>query len=151
SMSRTFGTRTLLFVVALSLTGFGAWYALSPVRGSGAEVPKGRPGTENKARPGTEASTSDALAQRFSTQVRPFLERYCLTCHGSKRPKADLDLSRYSTAAAVAKNPRQWELVLERLQAQEMPPEKAPRRPGAEERAAVITWIRDLRDHEAQR
>src|SRR5205085_7483163 len=40
---------------------------------------------------------------------------------------------------------------LERLQAEEMPPEEAPRRPGSDERATVIAWIRDLRDHEARR
>src|SRR6202007_897143 len=46
---------------------------------------------------------------------------------------------------------RQWELVLERLQAQEMPPEDAPHQPGRNERAAVIAWIRALRDREANR
>jgi hypothetical protein len=83
--------------------------------------------------------------------VQPFLERYCFSCHGSKKPKASLDLSRDATVSAIVNNPRQWELVLERLQAREMPPENAPRRPRAEERAAVIAWIRDLRDREATR
>ena len=32
-----------------------------------------------------------------------------------------------------------------------MPPEDAPRQPEADERAAVVAWIRDLRDREAQR
>jgi hypothetical protein len=52
---------------------------------------------------------------------------------------------------AVANNARQWELVLERLQAEEMPPEEAVRHPKPDERAAVVAWLRDLRDHEAQR
>jgi hypothetical protein len=97
------------------------------------------------------ASPGDLLARRFATGVRPFLERYCLSCHGPKKHKAGLDLSRDSTVTVIAKNLRQWEHVLDRLQAQEMPPEGAPRRPAPEERAAVIAWIRDLRDHEAQR
>ena len=33
----------------------------------------------------------------------------------------------------------------------EMPPEEAPRRPKADERAAVIAWIRDLRNREVAR
>ncbi len=53
--------------------------------------------------------------------------------------------------AAVVKNAKQWELVLERLQAQEMPPADAALQPGAGERAAVIAWIRDLLHDEAQR
>src|SRR5262245_45826984 len=120
-MSRIFGTRIVLFVVASWLAGVGAWCAF-------AEAPQAKP----EAKP---SAAADALEKRCSTVARPFLERYCLSCHGSRKPKADLDLSDYSTANAVANNPRQWELVLERLQAQEMPPEKAPRRPKADERA----------------
>jgi hypothetical protein len=80
--------------------------------------------------------------------VRPFLERYCYGCHGPAKPKAALDLSRDSTVTAITANARRWELVLERLQAGEMPPESAKRRPGADERAAVVAW---LRDREARR
>jgi hypothetical protein len=84
-------------------------------------------------------------------QVRPFLQRYCFTCHGPKKHKAELDLTKDATVSAVASNPDQWELVLERLQAEEMPPPDAPRRPPAGERAKVVTWIRDLRAHEAEK
>jgi hypothetical protein len=96
-------------------------------------------------------SSTDSLESRFSTRVRPFLERYCFSCHGEKKQKAHLDLSRDSTVQAIANNTRQWERVLERLQAAEMPPEEASRQPKPDERAAVIAWIRELRDREAQR
>src|SRR5438552_2777890 len=92
-----------------------------------------------------------SLEQRFSARVQPFLERYCHSCHAGKKPKASLDLSRDSTVKAVAANMGQWEMVLQRLQAQEMPPEDAPRRPAAEERAAVIAWLQELREQEARR
>jgi hypothetical protein len=91
------------------------------------------------------------LESGFSTRVHPFLERYCFSCHGPQKQKAALDLSRDATVTAIAKNTRQWELVLERLQAQEMPPEDAPRQPGTGERAEVIRWFRALRDREARR
>src|SRR5262249_20593510 len=86
-----------------------------------------------------------------STRVQPFLKRYCFSCHGPKKQKADLDLSRDSTVAAVANNERQWGRVLERLQAREMPPEEAARLPEPDEPAAVIAWIRELRQREAPR
>jgi hypothetical protein len=91
-----------------------------------------------------------SLDERFAKQVQPFLKRYCFACHGSNKPKASLDLTRDATVPAIAKNARQWELVLERLHAKEMPPEDA-RQPEPAERAAVVAWIRELRDREAER
>jgi hypothetical protein len=83
--------------------------------------------------------------------VRPILERYCFCCHGPTKKKAALDLSRDATVTAVTNNTRQWGRVLERIEAEEMPPADAPRRPGPAERAAVIAWLRELRDREARR
>ena len=59
----------------------------------------------------------------------PFLETYCLGCHGKEKPKGDLDLSAFTTAEAVAKDLPRWELVLEQLEAGSMPPAKAKRQP----------------------
>ncbi len=82
--------------------------------------------------------------------MQPFLQRYCFSCHGPKKQKASLDLSRDLTVTAIAHHEKQWGLVLERLQAQEMPPEEATRLPESNERAAVIAWIKDLREREAR-
>jgi Protein of unknown function (DUF1592)/Protein of unknown function (DUF1588)/Protein of unknown function (DUF1585)/Protein of unknown function (DUF1587)/Protein of unknown function (DUF1595)/Planctomycete cytochrome C len=130
-MSNNLGTRLALFIVVICLCGWGTWRAFSSTTQT--------------------APQADKFEQQFSTQVKPFLERYCVSCHGSKKPKAGLDLTRDATVNAIAKNERQWELVLQRLQAEEMPPESAPRHPKANERAAVVAWIRDMRDREAKR
>ena len=130
-MSNNPGTRLTLFIVVICLTGWGTWRAISSTTQTAAQTNK--------------------LEQRFSTQVKPFLERYCVSCHGAKKPKGGLDLTRDVTVNAIAKNERQWELVLQRLQAQEMPPESAPRHPKADESAAVVAWIRELHDREAKR
>jgi hypothetical protein len=124
-------TRLVLSLIAFSLTSLGVWYAFHAQAGP--------------------APAADPLEQRFSTQVRPFLQRYCLGCHGPKKQEAALDLSRASSVTAITGNMRQLELVLERLKAKEMPPEEAPLRPKPEERAAVVAWIGDLRDREARR
>jgi hypothetical protein len=58
--------------------------------------------------------------------MRPFLQRYCYGCHGPEKHKAALDLSRDSTATAVANNLHRWEQVLDRLRREEMPPESVP-------------------------
>ncbi|MCA1684510.1 MAG: DUF1587 domain-containing protein [Planctomycetia bacterium] len=95
------------------------------------------------------APDAPALDQRFETVVRPFLKDHCLGCHGDKKQEGKLDLSGYSSAAAVVKNHRVWETVLDRLEAEEMPPEDAKRQPSAHDRAAVVAWVREFRDREA--
>src|SRR5687768_15967957 len=91
------------------------------------------------------------LATQFTRVVRPFLETYCTTCHGGEKPKAEFDLSPYATLSAVVRDHAHWELVLERLQAAEMPPAKADRHPTLELRTNVIEWIQTMRRHEAQK
>src|SRR5580692_7473474 len=92
-----------------------------------------------------------SLEDRFADVVKPFLSQYCLGCHGERKKEAKLDLSGYPSAAEVVRDHRVWELVSERLVADEMPPEEAKRKPGAAERRAVIEWIGQLRDREARR
>jgi hypothetical protein len=89
--------------------------------------------------------------RRFAEVVQPFLKNYCLTCHGTQKQQAKLDLSGYTSAAAVVKTRRVWERVYERLEAEEMPPAKAPRQPKPHERRAVLEWLRELREQEARR
>ena len=96
-------------------------------------------------------SAKPALERGFADVVQPFLDNHCLTCHGAKKQEAKLDLSQYTTLKAVTKDQRVWDTVLERIEAREMPPEKASRQPSAPERQAVIDWIRELRDDEARR
>ena len=141
-MSTKSVTGTVLLVLVVCLGSLGAWTALRsvpPEEGSaGADSPP-------------IAGDPDPLDGRFSTQVKPFLQRHCFSCHGETKQEAALDLRNDATAQAVANNARQWELVLARLESQEMPPEDAPSQPKPEERTAVVSWIRDLRDREADR
>jgi hypothetical protein len=92
-----------------------------------------------------------ALEQSFQKSVRPFVETYCLSCHGPEKTKGDLDLSGDTTLQRVAQDPSRWERVLERLEANEMPPEKAKLHPPAGAGRDVIAWIGAMRTHEAKR
>jgi hypothetical protein len=90
------------------------------------------------------------LQRQFADTVRPFLQTYCFGCHGPKKAEAQLDLSTYQTAADVAKGYRRWNKVMDRLEAEEMPPEEAKRHPTPDQRAAIINWIRSLRQWASQ-
>jgi len=132
--------RLVLFLLALCLAGWSACHVFPFVA-----QPLAQADQDSSAPP------AETLERRFATRVQPFLQRYCFSCHGAKKPKASLDLSRDASLTAIANNVPQWEHVLERLEAGEMPPERAPRRPEPRERAAVVAWLRELRDREAER
>jgi hypothetical protein len=91
------------------------------------------------------------LEQGFAGTVRPFLQAYCIACHGKENPKAQLDLSAYTSVDSAARDYPRWALVLEKLAARQMPPPEAGAQPPAEQRAAVIAWIRALRRDAAER
>ncbi len=91
------------------------------------------------------------LEARFRSNVHPFIETYCVTCHGGDKPKAQLDLSSYATVDSIAKDPRRWSLVLERLKAGEMPPDDAEKQPTAAERKPIVGWIWTMGALEAKR
>ena len=95
------------------------------------------------ARPGQAAAPSEAeLTRDFAGTVQPFLDSYCVGCHGKDKPKGQLDLSAFTDVASVVAGHRQWETVLEALTAGEMPPEKAQAaQPTEAERGQVVDWI----------
>ena len=136
----------LVAAMALACTGLGAWLIFRPAPDQVADHSGVDPSTraESTGRADLDPAPVDPLERRFTAEVRPFVDRYCVSCHGPKKHKGGLDLSQYATVSAAAAHLRRWGQVLDRLQSEEMPPEEAPRRPRPEERAAAIAWIRDL-------
>ncbi|MGV3532681.1 MAG: DUF1595 domain-containing protein, partial [Chthoniobacteraceae bacterium] len=76
----------------------------------------------------------------FAKEIRPLLDEYCLNCHDSDKPKADLDLERFEKEADLWSDPKTWERVLVQLQDRVMPPAKK-KQPTEEVRAKMITWL----------
>ena len=90
------------------------------------------------------------LEDDFVRSVRPFLETYCINCHGRQQPAAQLDLSRFTTMAVLVEDGRRWSQMLERLEREEMPPKGAPH-PTPDERRGAIDWLEAVREHEMLR
>src|SRR4051812_17876980 len=61
-------------------------------------------------------------ARRYDDQVRPFLARHCLACHGAEKPKGDLRLDTLSPDFNDPASRERWLAVLKRVKAGEMPP-----------------------------
>jgi mono/diheme cytochrome c family protein len=94
-------------------------------------------------------ASEPTLRAEFTERVLPFVRTYCRDCHGSERQEAKLDLSPFDSFDTVISGHATWEVVLERLQAGEMPPEGAARRPPTAATAAVVNWIRAVRRFQA--
>ena len=97
-----------------------------------------------------QTGTNAELEGKFAKTVRPFLTTYCLSCHGQREPAAQLDLSGFTTMAALWQDGRRANQILERLEAEEMPP-KGARHPRPEQRRAALDWFHAVRDYETRR
>ena len=62
----------------------------------------------------------------FSQELKPFLNKYCVSCHGAKKQKAKLRLDTLSTDLTDLKTAEQWQDILDELNAAAMPPEDEP-------------------------
>ena len=90
------------------------------------------------------------LEGEFVRTVRPFLDTYCIGCHGQQGAAAQLDLSKFKTMAALMQDGRRWNQMMERVEADEMPP-KGARHPAAGERRVTVDWFHAVREHETRR
>ncbi|MEP7367434.1 MAG: DUF1592 domain-containing protein, partial [Acidobacteriota bacterium] len=97
-----------------------------------------------------QQNASPDLDRQFTNTIRPFLESYCIGCHGQQRPAAQLDLSVFTTMPALMQDGRRWNQMLERVEAEEMPP-KGARHPMPQERRAAVAWFHAVRDREMRR
>jgi mono/diheme cytochrome c family protein len=80
-------------------------------------------------------------AATFQANVRPLLKQYCYECHGNGKHKGDVALDRDQDVGAVHDHSKIWETVMERVHAEEMPPDDADLQPSQAERDAISGWI----------
>lgn len=77
----------------------------------------------------------------FQQTVQPVLAKYCVQCHGPEGEEAGLTLHTIDPNLLRGRQYETWRIVDEQLRFQDMPPKDAEQ-PSAEERAAVLRWIR---------
>lgn len=79
--------------------------------------------------------------------VTPLFEKYCYSCHGPEKQKADLALHEMALTIRDATDALHWQDILDQLNAGEMPPDEP--QPSAEDLAQAIGTITDAL-HEAR-
>lgn len=77
----------------------------------------------------------------YERDVKPMLEKYCISCHGPKKLEGDLSLDLLDADMKQSASGARWVVVRERLATGEMPPEGEPRPPD-EEIEKTIAWIK---------
>jgi hypothetical protein len=92
---------------------------------------------------GSLAAEKPDPAEEYAKHIRPILEEHCYKCHGPQKMKGGLNLSTVSDYQKVLEDKDVWQLVLERIQAYEMPPPGQPDLDfGKHER--LLAWLREL-------
>ena len=131
---------------------FNTWMAMSSALAfSSLLVWTSASGAAPSGKTGASPATRQELEQEFARTVRPFMQAYCNDCHGPDKPQAQLNLSAYNSLEAVIQGYPHWHLVSGRLAANQMPPADADKQPTPKQKAAVIAWIRGVRQYEAQK
>src|ERR1051326_8301832 len=67
-------------------------------------------------------SAQGDLGDSYGKRVQPLLKKYCLECHSTKAHKGDLDLERFTSLAAIRKDLKPWQHLIEQVEVGEMPP-----------------------------
>jgi len=79
-----------------------------------------------------------ASASNYETVLRPFLGKYCVSCHGPNKQKADLRLDRLDPDLVNGSDADMWQEVLDLINVSEMPPDNARAQPKQSERQAIV-------------
>lgn len=76
----------------------------------------------------------------YSAHIRPFLETYCISCHGPEKQKADRRYDTLGTNLTANDILQLWQDILDMLNRGEMPPTEA-KQPDGVQTKVVIDWI----------
>ena len=86
-----------------------------------------------------------ATGQEFESEIRPFLDQYCISCHGPEKQKAKLNFATLDHDLLHGSDTDMWQEVLDLLNVSEMPPEDEPQPTDLERQAAVDVLTAELR------
>lgn len=80
-------------------------------------------------------------AQDFQAQVAPFVQTFCIRCHGAERERGGVRFDKYTELTQVAADHRMWARILDRIETREMPP-SSQQQPTESQREAIVRWIK---------
>ncbi|MEK6233886.1 MAG: DUF1592 domain-containing protein [Planctomycetales bacterium] len=84
---------------------------------------------------------STANGESYDTHIRPFLAKYCGSCHGPDQQKAKLRLDALDPDMVRGSDTDMWQEVLDLINVSEMPPEEAKKQPSRSERQEIVAAL----------
>src|SRR5688572_6387587 len=93
---------------------------------------------------GGGVSSAAELAEEFQKDIKPILEKHCYECHGAEKQKGDLNLASFTEFSQIDEARERWQLVLERVQAFEMPPKDKGKELSFDRNRTLMRWLRRL-------
>ncbi len=63
--------------------------------------------------------------EEFTRKIRPFLNTYCISCHGSEKQKGKIRFDRLTASMSDRKEAELWARMLEAMEFGEMPSDSA--------------------------
>ena len=91
---------------------------------------------------GGGAASLPSQSDDYTKNVQPLLAKYCHSCHGAVKPKAEVNLVRFASEAAVRAERKLWKSALQLTESHQMPPENAKVQPPPEERARLVAALK---------
>ncbi len=91
-----------------------------------------------------EAALRADAEKTFKEQVGPFVNRYCVECHGS-RPEAGINLQSALRSPGATSSFLHWKKAVANVKVHDMPPDRAEKIPTDEERLQFVEWIGKLK------
>jgi hypothetical protein len=93
---------------------------------------------------GTTLCVQAGPADEYRTNIFPILQKHCHECHGPEKKKGDFDLTTFSEYEKILDAKEQWQVVLERVQAFEMPPKGKAQELNFNNHGRLLRWLRNL-------
>ncbi|MDG1897825.1 MAG: DUF1592 domain-containing protein [Fuerstiella sp.] len=90
-----------------------------------------------------EARRADA-EKTFKEKVGPFVNKYCVSCHGP-RPEAGINLRSALRNPGATSSFLHWKKAVANVKVHDMPPDHADKIPDDEERQQFIAWLGKLK------
>ncbi|HEX7899883.1 MAG TPA: DUF1592 domain-containing protein [Planctomycetota bacterium] len=91
---------------------------------------------------GGGADSLSPQADDYGKTVQPLLAKYCHGCHGAVKPKAEVNLVRFTSEAAVRAERKLWKSALQMTDTHQMPPENAKVHPTPDDRAKLVAGLK---------
>lgn len=89
---------------------------------------------------GPGKSSAPSTDKPFAAAVKPFLNLYCVKCHGAERQQGRLRLDTLPDTFADPATKAKWTEVVKALNSRQMPP-TSEKQPAVDEAGRVIDWL----------